>query len=260
MGIDIKVSPVRKKTIPQYPDQYSVQLNQLLLANKPLRWSAAPVAGTVLSAVVLLGLAGCGAAEERAYPPTPLFEHGEGIGVYGCVAIAAPMFLSENDAFAILSDEFAKLGMTVIKGGPTAENIQIPQYDPCGEWSGNKEITTAKGSLTFDFSVKEESIVMEYVSKDNALEWEHGDMLVSVSSTNYKELARTLNNSLNTAYTQSVQGIFYDPAESARYYSDDFSPTFDREQEIAKARERALAALRAQIKDFIAWLAAQGII
>ena len=254
----IKITPVKKKTAPQYPNQYSVDLNHLLLANKPLRWNAAPVAGTVLSAVIMLGLAGCSAASEHELvsmgttaPPlyTPFFEHGKGTGVYGCVSVNAPMFLSEDDAFAIIKDEFAKSGLTVEKGGGTAPNITLPNivdtiYDSKTE--------THTGTLDFDFSVEGSNIVMEYVSSDDLDAWTDQNFATSVSTKDYKEAAKILNESLNNAYLGSVHGVFYDPAETPQYHYS--------EEDKAADREASANALREQVKDFLAWLSAQGII
>ena len=272
-----KITPVKKRTVPKYPDQYSVQLNHLLLANKPLRWKAVPVAGTVLSAVVMLGLAGCTdkpvTMGDPAPPPfqTPFFEHGSGIGAYGCVMVTAPVFLSEDDAFAIIRDEFEKLNMTVVQGGGTVGNLQIPVIDYKGQIK-----RTEKKELEFDFAVQDKNIVMEYVSIRDSSIWRPKDndgWESSVSSFNVKEAARTLNNSLNDMVFGNTHGVFYDPVEYAedpwesveRHEGESNESYYARVKEAraqleAEARERAVETLREQVKDFIAWLAAQGII
>jgi len=264
----IKITPVKRKVTPKYPDQYSVELRPLLLRNKPMRWQATPVAGTVLSAVVMLGLAGCqpeppepvtmGDIADPVCFKTPIFEHGEGFGSYGCMSVTAPVFLSENDAFAIISDEFNKLDITVKKGGGTVDNIQIPKTYICLSRDDEKsKPETAKGSLEFDFAVKDNSIVMEFVSSDDVREWDASKTLASVEKYNFKEAAQTLNDSLNDSYIDSVHGVFYDPAERfdlGKYPEKDF------EELEAEAREKSCETLREQVKDFIAWLGAQGVI
>ena len=276
----VKIMPVRKRITPKYPDQYSTQLNHLLLANKPVRWNAAPVAGTVLSAVVMLGLAGCNyigttttgndygtpTSGVPAPPPIiPFFEHGDGIGVYGCVAVAAPVFLSEDDAFAVIKDEFEKLNLTVRQSGFTITNIQIPKFNPYySADNNNNSMQTKEGTLVFDFAVENRNIVMEFISNDDMRSWEFVEpdtdgntIWSSVSNYNYKEAARTLNTSLNHTSYDTVHGVFYDPAESV-VSKDDQKKTYEQLEE--EARQRAFDALREQVRDFLAWLSAQGII
>ena len=266
----LKITPVKRKITPKYPDRYSVELKPLLLKNKPLRWQATPVAGTVLSAVVMLGLAGCitethtagmpAPPPDPAYLRTPLFEHGDGIGVYGCDAVAAPIFLTEDDAFAIIRDEFEKLDITVEKGGGTVKNIQIPKTDLSSSDGDKKPKTeTVKGSLEFDFAVDDNYIVMEYVSSDDVCAWSPGGQSYLLDVFRIKEAAQTLNDSLNDAELGNVHGVFYDPCEKEKI---DFSESGEKdfEQLEAEAREKACETLREQVKDFIAWLGAQGII
>jgi len=278
--MNAKITPVKKTAAPKYPDQYAVELDKLLLAHKPLRWSAVSVAGTVLSAVVMMGLAGCSdfgtvtmgdpvpqpyytepsssdddlfTLGEVAPVRTPLFEHGEGIGMYGCLMVNAPVFVSEDDAFAIIRDEFAKENMKVERGGGQAENIPIPEMHA----NYDAQINVRPGALEFDFAVRDRNIVMEYVSSDDIKAWivpdEEGQVgWSSVAAEPYKEAARVLNDGLNDQYYGGVHGVFYDPGEAYEHGDD--------ESEQKAAQERSADALRAQVKDFIEWLAAQGVI
>jgi len=275
------VKPVKKIAAPKYPDQYSVELDRLLLANRPLRWSAAPAVCTALSAVVMLSFTSCGKptmgepappvdttifsdddyvtmGETVAYKFTPLFEHGAGIGVFGCVSVSAPVFLSEDDAFAIIKDEFSKLNLNVTRDVGRIDNMLIPKLDI---YDRNKEIETQIGSLEFDFRVENKDIVMEFVSSEDVKAWHvDGDYMSSVFEENYKEAARVLNDSLNNRYDGIVHGIFYEPGEKIQYSQDLFSKIKSEKKLMEEARERANAELREQVRDFIAWLSAQGVI
>ncbi|MCL2757621.1 MAG: hypothetical protein FWD43_06045 [Coriobacteriia bacterium] len=281
---ELKITPVAKQVIPRYPDQYSTQLDSLLLENKPLRWMKAPVTGAVLTAVVALGLAGCSPSvgattmgDPQPLPTTltdtphvlpnipvdgsiqtPFFEHGRGIGSYGCVSITAPVFLSEADAYSIISTEFKRLDLTVQRGGPTVVDIQVPAVDP--SYPGGS-VGTTNGDLVFDFSVKDKNIVMEYVSYQDMEMWEAHGSYSTVYRYDYIEAAKTLNDSLNASYPQNIHGVFYEPAELGFKINDSETP----EREIImysseETRQRAQDELRAQVKDFIEWLIAQGVI
>ena len=200
-----------------------------------------------------------------AFKPTPFFEHGEGIGAYGCVSVAAPIFLSEDDAFEIIKDEFAKLNLTVEKSGNKVTNIQIPYVYP--SYDGDDKAKTHTGTLDFDFSIKGKNIDMEYVSSDDMFAWVNPeDGYNTAYSLNYKKAAKTLNDSLNDAKLKQAHGVFYDPAASIDIDIDSIENIDDEtweknmEEAGAKSREEAVNALREQTKDFLAWLSAQGII
>ena len=287
---NIKITPCRKRMSPGYPDQYSVQLAPLLLGNRPLRWNAVPVAGMVLSAVVMLGLAGCkdvprgdsapvAVADSTPTPApvatanltptpapvseTPLFEHGEGIGVYGCVAVSAPVFLSEDDAFAVIKDEFEKRNLSVREGGGTVENIQIPMVDLNGSTGGkNSGVSTQTGDLSFDFVVQDRNIAMEFVSYEDMHDWRVKKSTFTVSIYDYKTTAQALNASLNDASLGNTHVVFYDPVETINMRqvnkADDWDSAYAQLE--AEGVLRASDVLREQVRDFIDWLAAQGII
>ncbi|MCL2672642.1 MAG: hypothetical protein FWF10_11510 [Clostridiales bacterium] len=259
-----EITPILRIVTPKYPDQYAVDLKPFLLNNKPLRWQAVPIAGTVLSAVVMLGLAGCVTAGVPAPPPlieVPLFEHGEGRGVYGCVAIAAPVFLSEEDAFAIVREEFAKIDLSVQLSDRTVTGVSLPRWEYPDTDSFWGELGAQQGSFTFDFVVEGSGIEMEFVSTSDLWEWNALGDRVSISTYECKGSAEILNDSLNKKRNLPVHGVFYDPMEMVDMYSaEDWSPLDNREAVMEAARARSLEMLRLQVQDFIAWLAAQGII
>ena len=270
----MKLTPIAKYAPPRYPDKYAPHLDSLLRSHVPLRWRSSPLAGTVLSAVIMLGLSSCAEAPgdyvtmgvplptptDMPRAATPIFEHGMGVGTFGCVSVAAPVFLSEADAYAIISDEFAKIGFTVEQGGGTVENVQLPVTSAYQELNGQYEMKTENGSLDFDFHIN--GMKIEYISSADFQRWTNEEaylasdgtmMMASVSTENYLETAKTLNDSLNAMDLGQVHGVFYEPAEYYEWREDD-------EQAKQEAAERAQEQLRAQVKDFIEWLAAQGVI
>ena len=263
-----EITPIMRVVSPKYPDRYAVDLKPFLLNNRPLRWQAAPVAGTVLSAVVMLGLAGCVTMGEPQPLPleVPLFEHGEGIGGYVCISVTAPMFLSEEDAFAIVSEEFAKIDRVVHRSEAVVKNIDLPIWVyPKDDYAYKGEMGSKKGSFTYDFVVEGAGIEMEFVSTSDLWEWNSAiSDEFGGASYHFKDAARVLNDGLNAKQNRNVHGVFYDPAE----YTDNDDWMFEygwmsaEEWEAAKEEvwARAIEQLRLQVQDFIAWLAAQGII
>src|SRR5262245_60227235 len=80
----------------------------ILFAAPPAQADVSPPAGKVGEA------AKPGAGQEGVKQPAPLtrvFEHGEGRGAFGCVAVAPPAFLTEADARQVILEEFAKVGV-----------------------------------------------------------------------------------------------------------------------------------------------------
>lgn len=295
----MKIQPVKRHITPKYPDQYAIDLDKTLLHYRPARWARAPLAGATLTAVVALGLSGCGRMfvlggggsppPEGTPPeaggvehvvlgdmtvatpllpgdPVPLFEHGEGVGVYGCVSVTAPAFLSEDDAFAILSDEFSKLGYDCEQGGRTVSGIQLPVTSISIGRDAGSPMETRKGALTFDMCVNDLSLQIEYVSMDDFYDWVDGKGPdASVESYDVKGAAQTLGDSLNEAGMDAAHGVFYDPIEMGNLpeWTEGMTPEAWEaalEDSRAEARLRSEEDLREQVRDFIAWLSAQGII
>jgi len=75
-----------------------------LLSRVPERWRQNALVVGVLGGVVGLVLAAqnSASAQQRAPGPpsrvAPIFSHGEGRGAFGCLAVAAPVFLAEDQS------------------------------------------------------------------------------------------------------------------------------------------------------------------
>ena len=296
----MKVIPVKIKVRPKYPDQYAIDVNKTLLRYTPKRWVKTSLAGVTLTAVITFGMAGCAdyttdgtplqtpfreeaitmgvtvpppiseeivTTEETGDPfreevvtmgeiappkiATPMFKHGEGIGVYGCVSITAPVFLSEEDAYAIISEEFAGRGLTVKRGGDVLKNIDLPIAKVRPSLNDDTK-ETQKGDFEFDFMVDGTDVNLEYFSnKDHGALEDKDGIKASVEERNYLEAATALNQSLNDLDSYKPHGMFYDPVGTYECGNS---------EEEERTVERAENDLRAQVKDFIEWLAAQEII
>ena len=63
----------------------------------------------------------------------PIFEHGSGHGYTGCIAVAPPSFLSEEEAMQVIKYELAKHGVKLGDGEELKDLIvQIPCHDRYG--------------------------------------------------------------------------------------------------------------------------------
>lgn len=262
------VKPISRYREPRYPTAEQALRDPALLRRTPKRFSAIPAVCAALSATLALGLAGCQAdpgAEETNALNVPVFAHGEGIGSYGCVSVAPPVFLSEEEALSVIRDEAAKYGLECSASEKTI-TAQLPLHNasPLKEDHMNP-LKTARGELTLDGYFNSAGIGVEFVSVDDLAAWQDPSQtsFSSVESYFFRDAADALSaGNKNLA-------VFYDPAAA------DFSEfQYDWPEEddggksyaaylneyTARQKEKSLDELRAQVKDFLEWLQGQGVI
>jgi hypothetical protein len=290
------IKPVEKIPMPGYPDKYAKEAMQALAQSHPRRWLHKPLLAGVLSATVALGLSGCdeigvrGPFATAGVPPipqedyitmgdptpisvlsssfVPLFEYGEGTGAIGCVSIAAPLFFSEEEAFAILKAAFAEAGLTLNQDTYTQRAIlPVTELFPN---QGNTKCATTVGELTPDGLLEVDyGLPLEFVSAGDVVEWEgETEMHASVEVYQIKEAAQTL------ATNNPGLVVFYDPVtmqdmeklwelgqeegESDEDYWARWEAARAKAEQVAKTESEQL--LRQQAQAFIAWLHTEGVI
>ena len=258
----MKVKPVIYSMKPKYPDKYSVDIRHEVINNKPLRWMNKPLTLSALSASILFSscLNNLGTTESTVNNITniPIFSHGEGTGSIGCVSILAPMFLTEEEAYTVISQELKIAGVTISKNDKPSSGVNVPltktYYNP-GEEDDNFK-TTLK-DFTYDASANVESnnINIEFVSVEDYKEWQDPNQKIwsSVEALDIKDAAESLANE------NKMVAAFYDPF--TYYKVSDFEvkeiKTYD---DSVEAHDASVEFLRAQVKDFIEWLKAEGVI
>ena len=216
----------------------------------------------------------------------PLFAYGDGFGAFGCVSVTAPMFLSEDEAAAIINSEAERLGVTFdIVNSPKITGAAIPETS-LGRY---EDLGTISGELDTDGHSEELGISYEFVSRDDYREWEakgkgptstvslfdikdaaarlaenNPDLAVFYDPLNYivdfsAEYDKWLNEYV-TSKGLDPTGEFYERLTDDDYDEMDrkWSELYDKYQAIT--REQTEEDLRAQVRDFIMWLTAQGVI
>jgi hypothetical protein len=192
--------------------------------------------------------------------PVPLFEHGVGRGGFGCVSVAPPAFLSEDEAFEVIKEEAAGAGLLVEQRGVQLENIDLPITSMYTDKT--KHHGYLKGTLVLDGINEEKKIAYEYVSTEDIELWRgKSDMASSVSDYDFLNTAKDLSVSINQYDSGMAVAVFYDPG----YKYDDsirqiVTESGTEDAAIQQIKELVQVDLRAQVRDFIAWLKAQGII
>lgn len=275
----MEIKPVKNAEKPNYPLKDEVNLEQLK-DSVPKRWAGSRVAKIAFGALALTTLTGCvtdgapvppsvasvdscltnspdismfaGAPTPAPLKVAPLFSHGDGRGGFGCVMVAPPVFLSEEDALAVINEAALEYGLTFSAyGTPEFSNIRQPVADltpPLGDASPTPVRQGDFISLKADFADSEHGIAIEFVSVDDVKKWSSGPSKATVEEYNMKDAAEQLSDSLDEAYLAGYDSaaVLYDPCDFSKNGSE--------------ASTMSKTDLKAQAIDFFKWLKAQGII
>jgi hypothetical protein len=218
-------------------------------------WKAtAPALATGASTTALVG---CG----LFWPIlAPIFEHGYGSGVFGCVVVAPPAFLSEEDAIEIVRSELQAAGYDGVLTGEDCAAFSVDKLamkEACGpaDW---EVLDGAFISDRFDLCDPEAGFSLEVVTRsdhDRVIEDAMQMMWCSVSSISIRNMADYLSLQAVAGARTRYVGVFYDPVgrESYDYYWDTGG-----EDTGLSAYEQADRDLRAQVQDFVGWLEERG--
>ncbi len=237
----MEIQPVKKYPKPSYPDKEEANNNPKMLKQVPYAWRKKPLVTAAVIATFITGICkmddisfkGAGFSDDLS---VPFFEYGNGRGSFGCMSVAAPVFLSEEEARQVILEEALKYGLSF------KDNKTIKTKIPVTYLSENK-MDLIKGKLELD-GYDETGIGFEFVSKEDYLKFNtvNDEMLSSVVSYNIKDAAKAISDNIdNTA-------VFYDPI------------SYDSEKYRYGTEEESKELLRKQVKDFIEWLIGQGVI
>jgi len=268
----LKVQPVRRGRRPGYPTKDFLQAHPELLSAIPARWRNHRVVLAALGGTISLALAAEGGRI------APLFAHGNGQGAYGCRAVNPPVFLTEEEGRAIVREEGRRVGLVFEDDGLVEERAAVPvtnTQDHLKIMPGfAKEMRIPERQtqrLVFDGYDAKHRVAYELVSFEDfgAWEWKGPGPASTVSVYDVKDVAERLQASLAEQRSQLGQkdngawvGVFYtptsDPGKVAPPRNSDWKDWENRRA--AAARPVSEKELRKQVRDFIGWLKAQGVI
>jgi hypothetical protein len=203
----------------------------------------------------------------------PIFRHGVGISRRSLV------FLTEDEARQIINEEAAKFGIHFEKDKNAIDCVELPITN--NQYGLDRDLRTSKpktrtSSLILDGTDATKNISYEFVSMQDILDWRieidaEGDIEESIDKSMHPEkyqiielgiheyeydikpVVELMQKNLVKAHPNQKTAVFYDPLSE----SYDFFTTSDREIE---KKEKSSFELRKQVRDFITWLRAQGII
>lgn len=269
---DIFVAPVKKYAPPKYPTQTEAKFKPELLRKLPSRWqkNAAVVAAAGLFGAMTLTSCGFFDSDNSDNPESknplnvaPLFIHGEGTGSIGCVMIAPPVFLSEQEALAIIK--------SVAENESLKFEAEPPEYiatknKPDSKYSWENNYTLGDGNIGLDLYDGKKGVAVSYIAMEEA-EQKYKNMISSVTAYRPRELAEMTVEDFAKQKGDMNIGVFYDPGIEYEVWQ----PIIDKYQENENYEEAMVQYeadikavieenLRAQVRDFIEWLQGQGII
>jgi hypothetical protein len=300
----LHAQPIRKQPVPSYPSRLDAQNDPQLLMTLPPAWLARPEVRGAAGLFLAASLTGCdGNSDARSAPGSPpppvpvvapVFEHGKGLapdwrpsrGMLGCVAVAAPVYLSEEEARQIIAEELARVGVDVHQQDVTLPTVVITG---CVEklrvnWQTEMHeirYEDVSGPLAVDLFDPQRHVGVEYISGAD-YESLGGTNDETQWSIDLKTVAASVGDEVRTHGNGIYFGTFYDPvhywqfseAEEIAREARESTPSqgdgdpvssFDLMWEgMGEARARAQVdaehLLRQQVQDFAEWLKAQGAI
>ena len=295
----MKISPLRKYRGADYPTREILQRHPELLRVLPRRWQNSPVVlGTLAGLLAMMEQSTASGADKTPLQVAPVFEHGSGQGAFGCVAVSPPVFLTEAEAREVIEEEAKKAGINFSERGHKLNGVALPVTDEFAfldrmdQTSGKKPQKPAKKSQTGDLELNGWSVKLQAGYKFVALAefraWEDKDSNrgCTVSKYDMLDAARRLQAGLGSAKESGTVAVFYEPAGTAprdlKYPEPPAEPKNGKALTEADKKAQELAAkkaweeyskkheaaakkagaedLRMQVRDYIEWLKAQGVI
>lgn len=191
-------------------------------------------------------------------PLARVFAHGEGRGAFGCVAVAPPAFLTEHDARQVILEEFAKAGVHFqldAKRLPELRERSVTvEYEKRADGKGYEAHQLEKRGepMLLDGWDPAHQIGFEFISEGDYFKLGGVQSASTVQDYDFKEVAEKLAADAGRVSGMHL-GIFYDPMAPAEWVHK--SGEYHEAPNV-----RGEAELRAQVRDFIAWLKREGVL
>jgi hypothetical protein len=255
------LKPVKKYRTPAYPTrQDALEDRSLLYDNQPASWSHIPQLAAI--AALLITASSCaklGTDKPSPKPEAvvaPIFKHGEGQAAFGGRPNVSfsPSHIPEEEAIQIISEELKKSSVAISRRNVGFPDIMISERElqsarPTEKQNDLREIPGTAQALNIDLIDDKKHLAVEYISgEDNQ---ELGGYQTKYSTVQFVSLPDTAGYVARSIKEQgkakNYYGIFYDPI----VYPD---------KKIKNAAEESRRLLKEQVKDFLDWLEAEGVL
>ncbi len=180
----------------------------------------------------------------------PIFEYGIGVGARGCVMIAPPVFMSEDDARRVIEDEFRKQNIIISKRNILYSNEKV---DTMNYYDREKPTDSRKFLLELDGYSDNAKLGYQFVSFQDFLK-SHSSFGGTVVHYDIKKTAEYFRDEMWKRRKMNA-AVFYDPVHYA-YYSDSESYEVTDKKTVDESKE----LLRKQVRDFLEWAKYEGVL
>ncbi|MBN1973395.1 MAG: hypothetical protein JW787_07130 [Sedimentisphaerales bacterium] len=277
---------LREYEVPDYPQKEEVQAQPALLRKSvEKRWQKLYDLGVSGMLVASLSLSGCEenyktqnnsvvtsgtetvkdsnksitkteAKKQLKILVAPVFNHGEGRGSIGCVAVYPPAFLSEEEALVVIKEELIKKGINlnkekVVFGDANVKPLGYGVLEMFG--MGKKK----PFPLEIDSQDSNKQINIEFISMSDCeqLGGTKEDWF-NFQKYDTRKAAVQFRKQIQSNKKNGVYGVFYDPAPKNPLNSTHDREVTIEERQLAKEQNEELAReqLRKQVQDFANWL------
>lgn len=172
-----------------------------------------------------------------SYLIAPIFIHGKGRGVAGCVVYTPPAFISEDEGRKIIIEMLKREGITI-----------------------DRQDLFIRPKQWLDAVSTEQRIGFQYIShSDNDRMKTQSNIVSSVGYYNTLKAAKKMRNKLASNKTTYTAAVFYDPMVRVKNRAEMealYTANVARPASYDEAKEQ----LQMQVADFIAWMRDLGLI
>lgn len=275
----MKIQPIRRYRSPAFPTSAVLEQHPELLRIIPTRWRNHPLALQAMAATASLFLASCQTGSHPSKSThhatiAPLFPHGDGRATFGCIVVLPPVCLSEEDARQVIVEEAQRHGIHFQEGGTVRLRTDTKDWPVLA-----KRYCDVPRTIDFPLDGRdpEKGISFECLSafQDDSVMALYPELPrnfgCSVYEVNLPRDASVLKTKIAQSGITDTVALFYAPMK--QYDSDEMKE--EGVDEAVKFREQAATflerktpetqallreELRLQVRDFIDWLKAQGIL
>ena len=272
----MKIHPIRRYRIPAFPTSAVLAKHPEWLQIIPTRWRRHPLALQAMATTASLFLASC---QTGSHPPksshhatiAPLFPHGDGRGTFGCIVVLPPVCLSEEDAREVIVEEAQRHGIHFQEGGTVCLRTDTKDWPVLAKRSLDVPRTIdfpldgrdPEKGISFEClsAFQEEDVTILYPKLPRDVTW-------SAYEVNLPRDASVLKKKIAQSDMTDTVALFYAPMK--QYDSDEIKAdeTVNSREQTETFLERKTPEtqailreeLRLQVRDFIDWLKAQGIL
>ena len=268
----LKVISLTRYEGPNYPTHGILDEQPELLMLVPRRWKANPAVVTALAGTCLLA----SPLSLRAAEPAGSSATGRG-HTHGSRQLAGlerlstlilgiparqPQTLSmipEAAARQIIADEAKKFGISFAPTVKTLPELEIRVIDLKGK------TTSQELNLELDGTDQKRDISFEYVSVTDFRSWRLRPVSYDLKESDYQDTVELLKESLAKTKSKGIFAVFSDPGFRARQEGPKSKPIEHSTPVVTNTRKETATSkpeelLREQVRDFIKWLKAQGVI